>query len=138
VEAEDDPVVGACAAAAGAAGTWAGAGRGAALVGAELVGAALGADAAGLEVVVPDPASAVRAPGLAAGRGAGEPPGLGAPAGLSPDLSEAAPPPGLACSRSLRTTGGSIVDEAERTNSPMSFSFDRTSLLSSPSSLASS
>ena len=39
---------------------------------------------------------------------------------------------------SLRTTGGSTVDDADRTNSPMSWSLARTTLLSTPSSLASS
>jgi hypothetical protein len=38
----------------------------------------------------------------------------------------------------LRTTGGSTVDDADFTNSPRSFSFARTVLLSTPSSLASS
>ncbi len=37
-----------------------------------------------------------------------------------------------------RSTGGSTVDEAERTNSPMSFNIVRTVLLSTPSSFASS
>ncbi|OIQ74537.1 hypothetical protein GALL_438110 [mine drainage metagenome] len=41
-------------------------------------------------------------------------------------------------SRILRTTGGSTVDDAERTNSPSSWSFARTTLLSMPSSFASS
>ena len=41
-------------------------------------------------------------------------------------------------SLSLRTTGGSTVDEADRTNSPSSFSLAMTTLLSTPSSLASS
>ncbi len=41
-------------------------------------------------------------------------------------------------SRSLRTTGGSTVEDAERTNSPISVSFAMTVLLSTPSSLASS
>jgi hypothetical protein len=39
---------------------------------------------------------------------------------------------------SLRTTGGSTVDDADLTNSPMSWSLARTTLLSTPSSLASS
>lgn len=38
----------------------------------------------------------------------------------------------------FRTTGGSTVDDADRTNSPMSCSLARTTLLSTPSSLASS
>jgi len=41
-------------------------------------------------------------------------------------------------SRNLRTTGGSTVDEAERTNSPISWSLARTSLLSIPISFANS
>jgi hypothetical protein len=41
-------------------------------------------------------------------------------------------------SRSLRTTGGSTVEEAERTNSPISVSLVMTTLLSMPSSFASS
>lgn len=40
--------------------------------------------------------------------------------------------------RSLRTTGASIVDDGERTNSPSSFNFAIRALLSTPSSLASS
>jgi hypothetical protein len=38
----------------------------------------------------------------------------------------------------LRTTGGSTVDDADLTNSPMSWSLARTTLLSTPSSFASS
>jgi len=38
----------------------------------------------------------------------------------------------------LRTTGGSIVEDAERTNSPISVSVVMIFLLSTPSSLASS
>ena len=41
-------------------------------------------------------------------------------------------------SLSLRTTGASIVDEADRTNSPISVSLAITALLSTPNSLASS
>jgi len=41
-------------------------------------------------------------------------------------------------SLSLRTTGASIVDDAERTNSPISWSLAITALLSTPNSLASS
>src|SRR5690625_1904091 len=41
-------------------------------------------------------------------------------------------------SRSRRCTGGSIVDDADFTNSPSSFSFAITVLLSTPSSFASS
>jgi hypothetical protein len=42
------------------------------------------------------------------------------------------------CSRNRRTTGASIVEDAERTNSPISCSVPRRVLLSTPSSLASS
>jgi len=38
----------------------------------------------------------------------------------------------------LRTTGASIVEDAERTNSPSSWSLAMTTLLSTPISLASS
>jgi hypothetical protein len=38
----------------------------------------------------------------------------------------------------LRTTGASTVDDAERTNSPISWSFARTTLLSMPSCFANS
>jgi hypothetical protein len=38
----------------------------------------------------------------------------------------------------LRTTGASTVEDAERTNSPSSWSLAMTTLLSTPSSLASS
>jgi len=41
-------------------------------------------------------------------------------------------------SLSRLSTGASTVEEADRTNSPMSFSMLRTVLLSTPSSLASS
>jgi hypothetical protein len=41
-------------------------------------------------------------------------------------------------SRRRRTTGASIVDDADRTNSPMSLTIFNSSLLSSPSSFASS
>ena len=46
--------------------------------------------------------------------------------------------PAEAFSRSFLTTGASIVEEAERTNSPMSLRVCKSSLLSSPSSFASS
>lgn len=41
-------------------------------------------------------------------------------------------------SRKRRATGGSTVEDADLANSPMSFNLSRTSLLSRPSSLASS
>lgn len=68
---------------------------------------------------------------------------LGA-AGLAPGFEPDVAGAGLAgasaasLSRSFFTTGASIVDEADETNSPMSFSVDKTFLLSSPSSRASS
>jgi hypothetical protein len=37
---------------------------------------------------------------------------------------------------SLRTTGASIVEDADRTNSPISWSLTITALLSTPNSLA--
>jgi hypothetical protein len=97
---------------------------GAVAVGAVAVGAvAVGADAVGAGT-------------LGAGRGAGA-------VGLAADVlaGAAAAPADFAAfmfSFNRRTTGGSMVLEAERTNSPMSFSFLRRSLLSSPSSFASS
>jgi hypothetical protein len=59
--------------------------------------------------------------------------------GLSPPLPPDAPlaPPENA-SVSLRTTGASIVEDADRTNSPISWSLAITTLLSTPNSLASS
>jgi hypothetical protein len=42
------------------------------------------------------------------------------------------------CSLRRRTTGASIVEEADLTNSPMSLSVARTTLLSTPRSFASS
>ena len=62
---------------------------------------------------------------------------------LAGDASDDAPPAApflasLTLSVTLRTTGASIVEDAERTNSPISFRVPRSSLLSIPSSLASS
>ncbi len=100
----------------------------------------------------PGAAGAAGAAGVsaAAGLGAG---GRGA-AGRAPCAGEGAPglagaalragadlPPPLPCWRasvSLRTTGASIVEDAERTNSPSSWSLAMTTLLSTPNSLASS
>src|SRR4029079_19239475 len=48
------------------------------------------------------------------------------------------PLPAWKASVSLRTTGASIVEDAERTNSPSSWSLAMTTLLSTPNSLASS
>jgi hypothetical protein len=52
-----------------------------------------------------------------------------------PPLAELPP---VKASLSLRTTGASIVEDAERTNSPISSSLAMTALLSTPNSLASS
>lgn len=127
-----------------------GTGRGPEAAGAGVTGAGAGAEgAAGAET---SEAGATGADGWgAAGRGApgfGAPgraacagegaPGLGAAfrgAGLPADLP--LPPPWKA-SVSLRTTGASIVEDAERTNSPSSWSLAMTTLLSTPNSLASS
>lgn len=83
----------------------------------------------------------------AGGRGAAGPgrapcAGEGAPgrAGAALRAGAGLPPP-LPCWRasvSLRTTGASIVEDAERTNSPSSWSLAMTTLLSTPNSLASS
>jgi hypothetical protein len=68
--------------------------------------------------------------------------GEGAPGFAGAALrAEAGLPPPLPCWRasvSLRTTGASIVEDAERTNSPSSWSLAMTTLLSTPNSLASS
>ena len=50
----------------------------------------------------------------------------------------AGPAEGPSFSRRRRITGASRVDEGDLTNSPMSFAIERTALLSTPSSLASS
>jgi hypothetical protein len=75
-------------------------------------------------------------------------PGLAAPdltegadgrgAGLGAALAPADDPPAGMASRNFLTTGGSTVDDADRTNSPSSWSLAMTALLSTPSSLASS
>ncbi len=159
--AEVPPAAGRCAGACpGRAEGWAGrcpgvglAGRAAGVAGCALVvevlaeagSGAPGVDrgvAAGAGVGAGAAAGLAGAAELAAGAGVGlAAAGLGAAAGVGAGaaaFSGALSPALLYCSRRRRTTGGSMVDEAERTNSPMSFSFDRTSLLSSPSSLASS
>ncbi len=82
----------------------------------------------------------------AGGRGAAGPgraacAGEGAPGLAGEALRGAGLPPPLPCWRasvSLRTTGASIVEDAERTNSPSSWSLAMTTLLSTPNSLASS
>jgi hypothetical protein len=104
--------------------------------------AAGGAAACGLG---PDgPAAGAGAGGRAGpGRGAGRPPLPSWPAGAGPGwpcdrLPGAFGPWAANSSLSLRTTGASIVEDAERTNSPISWSLAITALLSTPNSFASS
>lgn len=130
----------------GAAGAWAagaaGAAEGAAGASEGAAGAALAAGAAaagaGASVLVTAAAGAVGAAGAGAGAGRfaeGLAGALGADAGAS-DF-EAAAASGNAL-RSFLTTGASMVEEAERTNSPSSCSLVTASLEVIPSSLASS
>ncbi|AUA10887.1 hypothetical protein CFP59_02992 [Streptomyces malaysiensis subsp. malaysiensis] len=79
----------------------------------------------------------------AAGRAAAAGPGVGGlgvalrgAEGLPAARPEPLPP--WKASVNLRTTGASIVEDAERTNSPSSWSLAMTTLLSTPNSLASS
>jgi hypothetical protein len=99
--------------------------------GAGLASAAGATGAAGLRpLVAPCPSSAATTAG-ATGAAAERPPAVW--------LARAC----LGCwaanaSLSLRTTGASIVEDADRTNSPISWSLAMTALLSTPNSLASS
>src|SRR4051812_5911353 len=140
-----------------------GAGRGASGAGAGASGAGTGA--AGGCTVSSTAGAAGRGPGdgrrvagLSAGAAVGSAAGAGfSAAGLAaaaflggaggaatgaagPAAAAAAPPLASAGKAllSLRTTGGSTVDDADRTNSPISWSLVMTTLLSTPSSLASS
>src|SRR5699024_10445890 len=102
-------------------------------------GSAAGASGSALSAVgfgagLPPGLGAALAPGL----GAALAPGLEAPEGLEPPSAGASLVLTGSSWRSLRATGASMVEEAERTNSPMSCSFCRTTLLGCPSSLASS
>jgi hypothetical protein len=72
---------------------------------------------------------------VAADAGAGAGTAFAGAAGFALGFSAGA---SLAASRSRRTTGASIVDDADLTNSPMSFSREMSCLLSIPSSRASS
>lgn len=129
---------------AGAAGFGPGVGRGPA-AGAEGSSATTGLGAAGRAACAGDGAGApgFGAAGRAAcaGEGAGAA-GLGAGAALrgAPGFAAVLPAPPDPCKASvnLRTTGASIVEDAERTNSPSSWSLAMTTLLSTPNSLASS
>ncbi|SDM24306.1 hypothetical protein SAMN05444921_105303 [Streptomyces wuyuanensis] len=131
-----------------AAGLGPGVGRG---PGAGAAGTLLGASAAaGLGAGAPGLGAAGRAACAGEGpAGVGAPPARLAAAGEGADLrgaagfpaerfAGAAPEPCWKASVSLRTTGASIVEDAERTNSPSSWSLAMTTLLSTPNSLASS
>lgn len=127
---------GAAGAGAAGAGFGAGLGPGRGPEAAGVTGAAGAAGAAGFSA-----AAGLGAGGRgAAGRAACA--GEGAAGRAGEDLRGAdLPPPLLPCwkaSVSLRTTGASIVEDAERTNSPSSWSLAMTALLSTPNSLASS
>src|SRR5699024_9934186 len=112
-------------------------------------GAAFEADSPASAVVAGlDFAEEALGPGFAPGLGAGFALGFGAAgfaAGwaadlLSPadDFAASAGAESATASLTRRTTGAARVEEAERTNSPMSWSFSRTFLLVVPSSFASS
>ncbi len=135
-----------------------GAGVGAAAAGAGVLsrtaGAGAGDDGGGGVRVEGADVSAGRGPGVAEGRGPGAcgrtgAAGRGAFEVVVPALpAEGAPlraagaaagvALGASCSRRRRITGASRVEEGDLTNSPMSFAIERTALLSTPSSFASS
>lgn len=118
----------------------AGAGLGAGLgpgVGREPAGAAGAAGAAGVSTAAAGLGAGGRG---AAGRAACAGEGAAGRAGEALRAEAGLPPP-LPCWRAsvnLRTTGASMVEDAERTNSPSSWSLAMTTLLSTPNSLASS
>ena len=117
-----DGVAGAAVGVAAGEAAAAGAGTEVSGVGAGALGAAgAAADAAGEEVAGP-------------GRGAAE--GRAGPGTAAARAGAAAVPSATSASRSLRATGGSMVDEGLLTNSPSSFSFASATLLSTPSSEA--
>ena len=126
-------------------------------------GAGVGADeAGGVRVEGSDDSAGVRVDGAAPGRGAADgvrawpgADGRGAPGVAGPGVEvvagaagaslratgagrSAAAGAGASFSLRRRITGASKVDEGDLTNSPMSFAIERTALLSTPSSLASS
>ena len=121
---------GAAVAAAGAAGVSSAAGA----AGVSTVGAWVGAPVSGASTVTSAAAGAGSAfgPGLGPGRAGAFFSGAGA--AVSADAFSCSPYSFL----NFIATGGSTVDEADLTNSPISFSFSRTNLLSTPNSLASS
>jgi hypothetical protein len=110
------------------------------VLGAGAAGVSAGADGAALSAGREDcgatstGAEATDAGSVVAGFGAAG----RAAAGFAAGVGCAAALPAGYRSRSVRTTGGSIVEDAERTNSPSSFSLVMMVLLSTPSSLASS
>jgi hypothetical protein len=113
-------------------------GNGTVTAGADRVGGAAGSDTGG--------GSAAGAAGAAGASGAAARAGgaLPLPFALAAAVLAALAACGFAdccvakASFSLRTTGASIVEDAERTNSPISLSLAITALLSTPNSLASS
>lgn len=127
-----------------------GAGAAGAGFGAGALGPGRGPGVAGVTGALTDGASAAAglgagAPGFgAAGRAAVAGDGAAGFAGVAlrgaPGFAAVLPAPPGPCnaSVSLRTTGASIVEDAERTNSPSSWSLAMTTLLSTPNSLASS
>jgi hypothetical protein len=136
--------------ASGASGAAAAAGASAAgAAGASVAGAGVGAatGAAGASTGAAGAAGASGAAAFGPGRGPGRlPAGAlgadGASAGAEPSVDGEAAPADLSsspnCFLKRIATGGSTVDDADFTNSPISFSFSRTNLLSTPNSLASS
>lgn len=103
-----------------------------------LAGAGLGAGAPGLGAAGRVACAGEVSPGCAAEGAAGfEGVALRGAPGFAADL-PALPPGPCSASVNLRTTGASIVEDAERTNSPSSWSLAMTTLLSTPNSFASS
>jgi hypothetical protein len=139
---------GAGAAGAGAGAAAAGAGAGAAAAGSATAvplacagtdGLAVAGVTAGRLSRCPLVAAAGTGPGwAAAGRGAAGRAGAAGADAEEADAPAARPEDDPNDSLSLRTTGASIVDDAERTNSPISVSLAITALLSTPISFASS
>lgn len=150
---------------AAAAGAAAAGAAGAGALGAGAAGAAGALDVAGELVATGSVAAGalgVEGPGRAAplGRGPGTAPGAAGAAGAAgavgnPDTGAAGRPAvggtsmglerspadfrcGGSVSRMVRTTGGSIVDDADLTNSPFCLRKSSSTLLSTPSSFASS
>jgi hypothetical protein len=119
-----------------------GCGRGVGTTGPGAADGGAGLAGAGVEAGLRSGAAGAGAAASTAGAGTGA--GAGAGAGAAFFAGAFLPAPALfgcaggKASRSLRATGASTVDDALFTNSPRSLSFARTSLLVTPSSLASS